>query len=566
MGKECYSIYENLPLTQEQRKTTKDILHHLGEHFEPQRHVVYERFMFNTAKQEPKESIDNFLIKLRKLASTCSYGALHDEMLRDCIVVGVADNHIRSRLLREADLTLQRAMDVCKTSERAALHQQLMEAGEVETTHYVKNKKHAKGKSKATNKCIYCGLEHEKGKCAAYGKTCSKCGKQNHFAEVCKTVRHTCTDLTKKKKPKPQKLHHVAEEEDSEDSIYTITENGQLRQYHTELEVEAPSRNQVERIKFQLDTGATCSTLRLVDYKKLSNQPLPPSSTKLRTYDGTLIKPVGKASLRCQSKQATKKVHFEIIQDAPSSLLSGRAGEALGLVHFAHDQIIHAVTGTVGLQQSQVLEVYSDVFTGLGKLPGCYHIEVDPLVKPVQNTRRRVPIPVREELKRKLNSMEQQGVLMKVTEPTKWISNMVVIRKPGKIRICLDPHNLNKAIKRSHYPIPTVDEIAPRLKNAKIFTVMDAKDGFLQVLLDDPSSYLTTFWTPYGRYRWLRMPFGISSAPEEFECRLHECLEGLDNIEVIADDILVYGTGETEAEAEASHDATLHALLKRARK
>ena len=82
-----------------------------------------------------------------------------------------------------------------------------------------------------------------------------------------------------------------------------------------------------------------------------------------------------------------------------------------------------------------------------------------------------------------------------VTEPTKWTSNMVVVRKPNKIRICLDPMHLNKAIKRNHYPMPTMEDITPRLKKAKVFTT-DATNGFFQELLEEPSSYRTTFWMP----------------------------------------------------------------------
>ena len=94
---------------------------------------------------------------------------------------------------------------------------------------------------------------------------------------------------------------------------------------------------------------------------------------------------------------------------------------------------------------------------------------------------------------------------------------------------------------------------------------MDAKDGFLQVELDKASSELTTFWTPYGRFRWLRMPFGISSAPEVFQRKLDACLEGLNTIQVIADDILIYGTGSSTQEAVLQHDRALTALLKRCR-
>ena len=74
---------------------------------------------------------------------------------------------------------------------------------------------------------------------------------------------------------------------------------------------------------------------------------------------------------------------------------------------------------------------------------------------------------------------------------------------------------------------------------------MDAKDGFWQVQLSEESSNLTCFNTPFGRYKWMVMPFGISSAPEEFQRRMHEALEGLPGVCVIADDILIYGKGDT---------------------
>ena len=93
--------------------------------------------------------------------------------------------------------------------------------------------------------------------------------------------------------------------------------------------------------------------------------------------------------------------------------------------------------------------------------------------------------------------------------------------------------------------MPVLDEVLPRLSKAKVFTVLDAKDGFHQVKLDEPSSYLTTFWTPFGRYRYLRMPFSLCSAPEEYQRRMHEVIQGLSGVEVIAHDILVAEYGAT---------------------
>ena len=107
-------------------------------------------------------------------------------------------------------------------------------------------------------------------------------------------------------------------------------------------------------------------------------------------------------------------------------------------------------------------------------------------------------------------------------EPTDWVHSMVIVRKPGKIRVCIDPKDLNPAIKREHYHLVTVEEIAERLPNAKVFSKFDATHGFWHVELDDESSKLLTFNTPFGRYRYRRLPFGITSAPEVFSKRLQE--------------------------------------------
>ncbi|UYV63348.1 K02A2.6-like [Cordylochernes scorpioides] len=122
-----------------------------------------------------------------------------------------------------------------------------------------------------------------------------------------------------------------------------------------------------------------------------------------------------------------------------------------------------------------------------------------------------------------------------------WISNLVLVKSTKKLRICIDPRELNVALKRAEYPIPTIEEIIPNLQNAKIFTVVDTKDGFWNVKLSDESSNLTTFWTPFGRYKFLRMPFGLKTASEEYQRRLYEIFQGLEGIEIIADDILILG-------------------------
>ena len=113
--------------------------------------------------------------------------------------------------------------------------------------------------------------------------------------------------------------------------------------------------------------------------------------------------------------------------------------------------------------------------------------------------------------------------------------------------------------------MPTLDELLPKLNNPKVFSTLDAKDGFYQIALDEASSKLTTFWTPFGGYRYLRMPFGVNTGPEEFECKLQEKVADLPGVEVLQDDMLVIGYGTTQQEADRNHDQNLTTLLNRAR-
>ena len=117
--------------------------------------------------------------------------------------------------------------------------------------------------------------------------------------------------------------------------------------------------------------------------------------------------------------------------------------------------------------------------------------------------------------------MEKLHVIGKVDEPTKWVNSMVVVPKPnGAVRICLYPRDLNKAINRKHYTTITLEEVTSQLSGAQYFTVLDATSGYWAIPLSKESSSLTKFQTPYSRYRYLRMPFGICSAQEVFQRKM----------------------------------------------
>ncbi len=124
----------------------------------------------------------------------------------------------------------------------------------------------------------------------------------------------------------------------------------------------------------------------------------------------------------------------------------------------------------------------------------------------------------------------------------------------------MDLTKLNNAVNRERYILPSVEHSLGQLKGAKVFSKLDANSGFWQIPLSQNSALLTTFITPFGRFCFNRLCFGISSAPEHFQKRMSQMLEGLEGVLCHMDDILVFGVSQTE------HDQRLFAVLKKLQK
>ena len=155
--------------------------------------------------------------------------------------------------------------------------------------------------------------------------------------------------------------------------------------------------------------------------------------------------------------------------------------------------------------------------------------------------------------------MEKMGAIKKVEEPTEWVNSMVVVEKTsGKLRICLDLNDLNKAIQSPYYPVKTLDDILPQLNGAKFFTRLDTTSAYWTVILTEESSLLTTFNTCIGRNRYLRLTMDLKNSVDLFQRRMDESFERLTGVVAIVDDILVYG------KTMEDHDNNLRAVLKRA--
>ena len=222
---------------------------------------------------------------------------------------------------------------------------------------------------------------------------------------------------------------------------------------------------------------------------------------------------------------------------------------------------LNGKTHKLPITKEYILKEYNDVFKGVGTLPGGpYHIRLKEQYRPVQHPPRSVPIAMQTAYKTELERLTKEGIITEVKEHTEWINSIVPVMKPnGSLRLCLDPKDLNKAIKRNQWYSRTIDDILPELARSKFKTLKDATSGYWHVVLDLDSSLLTKFNTPWGKFRWLRLPFGLKIASDVFQERLDRVLRLLDGVHGIVDDILTHG------ETEIQHDGRLLTLLETAR-
>ena len=160
-------------------------------------------------------------------------------------------------------------------------------------------------------------------------------------------------------------------------------------------------------------------------------------------------------------------------------------------------------------------------------------------------------------VKDELDRMQRLGVIELVETPREWSAGMVVVPKTnGRVRICVDLTKLNESVYRERHILPAVDQTLAQIAGARYFSKLDANSGFWQIPLSKESALLTTFITPFGRYHFNRLPFGITSAPEHFQRRVSTLLRDLEVVCLI-DDVLIYGRSQEQ------HDERLLVVLNR---
>jgi hypothetical protein len=516
MGERSEDILTSFNLSDDDAKKFNTVLRKFDDFFGVQKNLVFEYAQFSKRKQLPGECATDYITAVFKLAETCEFGELRERLIMCQLAVGISDEGLSMRLQRDKTLTLDKAITEIKQEEQVKGQQGKLRGSEGNTTevnvirqqlqphraHATTNGRHYASPQQQrpsaynSSTCKWCGKHpHKRINCPAKDATCDFCSKKGHFSRVCMSTG----------KVKATTVHDV-EAEASAIFIDTLDANNSEPWYDT-VTVDGVD------IRFKLDSGADVTCIPASVYVKLIRpRDLQKTNRLLYGANNSPLTVMGIFTAHLAWRQNVCTTEVYIINDLRTSLLSRGACEALGLLIRAEE--VAAVPDDIRAQ-------YPQLFTGIGCMAEPHEIRIRPDAKPFAlHAPRRVPLPLMAQVKTELEKLQQQGIIERVDTPTDWCAPMVVVpKRSGSLRLCVDLTRLNDAVMRERHMLPAVDQTLAMLTGATVFSKLDCNSSFFQIPLTPACMKLTTFITPFGRFCFRRLPQGLSSASEEFQKR-----------------------------------------------
>ena len=480
-------------------------------------------------------------------------------MLRDRIASGLANAKLRDDLIfSERALNLEQVLAKVRSTEQVKKESQQLNAekSDVAAVRGTRPKqrrerghrdKKQDGHPKSERTCYRCGdAPHRKHECPAFNQTCRKCDRRGHYAKMCRT----------------KDSKNVRAVEDQEEPVF-MGKITVINHVEKDDDFSINLRVNSRQVTFKVDTGADVT---VVGENNLNRRNIPQLQKPDRMLAGANMQKLDvlgyfHAKLQTGSGHScVEKIY--VTRNLKHPLLGKPAIKALKLIECLFE--VDDDTNNSEAYREKIFADFPQLFEGLGHMAGCeYEIRLRENAQPYSiSTPRRIAQPLLPKVKKELDSMEELGVIRRLddNEVSDYMSPIVVVpKKNGKVRICVDLTKLNENIIRPRHQLPSVDETLARLGHGKLFSKLDANSGFWQVPLAEKSQLLTTFLTPFGRYCHTRLPFGITSGPEFFQQKMDALIKDLPQATCLIDDIAI-ATPESDAE---SHRAKLYPVLKK---
>ncbi len=473
------------------KKDPDKLLKHFENHIKPKENFRISRYHLMKERQKPEKNVDEYITRCIEHANKCKFRSAEEQndRLIDQLIYGTTSSEVQRQLISKDDkLTLDEAVSIAKTHEATKHHMEEMRAitGTAKLDAIRRQKKETPHSSKKP--CKRCGGIHpnKREACPAFGEKCKKCGKKNHWAQVC--LAASSEQKHEKEVPKSYgkpgnwqhkqtyrrpfrtKVHTVTQDEDEdcyqmdELTLDTVTISSvdpstkEADEIFTTLRI--PLTRKIINLRIKVDSGAGGNILPLRIYSQMFPENIDTSgklipgtlnkdATTLTSYGGTEITNLGKVTLPCERKDKLKtqaKVQFFVCDVPGPALLGLKTSKQLRYITLNCDSIkenkarspkqeTNAPTREDNLpkirDKKHLIELYPDCFEGLGLFEGEYHITLDQSVPPVIHAPRRPPVEIRERIKHELDEMVAQGIITKVDKPTDWVNSLVYKEKPN---------------------------------------------------------------------------------------------------------------------------------------
>ena len=523
--------------------------------FPEQRAVHTERMLFRRCTQRSHQSAEVYAAELQELSSRCEFGALQEQFICEQFIEGCSSVKLRERLCADSSLTLSKALETARVLEGIAERQRMVTArgtpvvspavspaptsatsAEVEVAAVARKnagqrggrggqrrRTAADGHSSAQKpqpqqvSCSSCGGPHKARSpgCPARDRRCRNCGEMGHYVKYCPRL----------KTRQIQAVQVLSVNSSHPDALWT--------------EVMMAGKP----VKMLADTGSAVSILPFQIYQRLfADVVLTGTTTRLEAYGGHRLPVRGVLQAEVSAANGRRCIASVYVVDAETPLLGRDLQMALKL-SIRRGETVCAVDQKDGT---------------LPAIAGFVHrIRVRPDATPVQQRLRPLPFALRQEVKDHLAELLEGGIIERV-DSSPWISPIVVSRKKyGKLRMCVDLKEVNKAIEVSGYPLPVMQDMLEKVQGSKVFSCLDLKSAYHQLELHPESRPLTTFVCHEGLFSYRRCPYGAKSLPMAFQKVMEAMLKDLAGVQVYIDDVIVCAANSAE------HERRLTAVLAR---
>lgn len=489
----------------------------------------------STRKKKPSENCQEYLIIMRGIAQKT---VIEEEALVEYVIDGIPDRE-------QNKMMLYGAKSVADLKEKLKLYTAFKEKEKRHSDEKPTKEEKSKPRTTTTDRCHNCGkLGHKVKDCKSLekGPKCFRCNNFGHIASKCS-------------KSESQANNKVEDKSETKKSMQVTNKTSRDRMCKT-VEV-----NQFP-IEALIDTGSDVNLIRAEDYFKIGSPKIEGVTQELKGL-GSRIKTLGcfKADVKMDESTYTTNIHVVPQSAMDMSLVIG--GELLSqasiiitkenvkVMRIEVENDIQKVT-TDCTDANYVNEVTKMIDNYNPKEPKTTVVTTKIILKdelPIHQTPRRLSVKEDEEVQRQIEEWLEKKIIR--PSNSEYSSPIVLVKKKnGSTRICVDYRKLNKHVVKDRYPLPVIEDQIDKLQGTKIFSTIDLKNGFFHVPVEESSIKYTAFVTPRGQYEFLRTPFGYCNSPLSFQRYINHIFkeairEGI--LLVYLDDLVILAKNEEEA-------------------